>query len=130
MHHHGRSCNCGSIKHNLRWCTASFQNGFSLLNPEFATHDPDGYMFDIRKKKMLTRRRKGPSADTNITVDATRLAMALRAPTTRDTIRSLKVLVLGSSTAPDALERPCLSAVCGPGYALLPNVRQPGTFRI
>ena len=42
----GRCCNCGSTDHNLRWCPATFTNVFSLLNPEFATHDTDGSMFE------------------------------------------------------------------------------------
>ena len=37
----GRCCNCGSTEHSLRWCPAPFKNTFSLLNPEFGTHDPD-----------------------------------------------------------------------------------------
>ena len=42
----GRCCNCGSTDHSLRWCPATSTNVFSLLNPEFATHDTDGSMFE------------------------------------------------------------------------------------
>ena len=48
----GRCCNCGSSEHSLRWCPAPFTNTFSLLNPEFATHDPDGSKFEIWKDRM------------------------------------------------------------------------------
>ena len=45
----GRCCNCGSSEHSLRWYPAPFQSVFSLLNPEFATHDPDGSTFKTWK---------------------------------------------------------------------------------
>ena len=46
IQHSGRCCKCGSTDHSLRWCPATFTNVFSLLNPEFATHDTDGSMFE------------------------------------------------------------------------------------
>ena len=60
IQHRGRCCDCGSTEHSLRWCTAPFQNVFSLLNPELATYDPDGSVFETWKKKMRNWRRKGP----------------------------------------------------------------------
>ena len=48
----GRCCNCGSTEHSLRWCPAPFKNTFSLLNPEFGTHDPDGSIFETWKLRM------------------------------------------------------------------------------
>ena len=60
IQHGGRCCNCGSTEHNLRWRPAHFHNVFSLLNPELATHDPDGSVFERWKKKMRNWRRKGP----------------------------------------------------------------------
>lgn len=45
VQYHDRCCKCGSTKHSLRWCSVCFQNVFSLLNPEFTTHDPDGSVF-------------------------------------------------------------------------------------
>ena len=42
----GRCCNCGSTEHSLRWCPAPFENTFSLLNPEFGTHNFDGSVFE------------------------------------------------------------------------------------
>ena len=55
----GRCCNCGSTEHSLRWCPAPFINVFSLLNPEFGTHDPDGSLFETWKDKMRRWRRRG-----------------------------------------------------------------------
>ena len=57
----GRCCNCGSTDHSLRWCPATFTNVFSLLNPEFATHDTDGSMFETWKEKVRQWRRRGPN---------------------------------------------------------------------
>ena len=48
----GRCCNCGSTEHSLRWCPAPFRNTFSLLNPEFGTHDSDGSIFETWKLRM------------------------------------------------------------------------------
>ena len=48
----GRCCNCGSSDHSLRWCPSAFVNVFSLLNPEFVTHDTDGSIFEMWKQKM------------------------------------------------------------------------------
>ena len=48
----GRCCNCGSSDHSLCWCPAPFANIFSLLNPEFKTHDADGSIFETWKHKM------------------------------------------------------------------------------
>ena len=36
----------GSTGHSLRRCLAPFKNCFSLLNPEFATHDADDSIFE------------------------------------------------------------------------------------
>ena len=48
----GRCCNCGSSDHSLRWYPSAFANVFSLLNPEFSTHDTDGSIFEMWKQKM------------------------------------------------------------------------------
>ena len=61
LQYSGRCCNCGSSEHSLRWCPAPFTNTFSLLNPEFATHDPDGSKFEIWKDRMRRWRRRGPN---------------------------------------------------------------------
>ena len=55
----GRCCNCGSTEHSLRWCPAPAMNVFSLLNPEFATHDADSSIFETWKEKMRLWRRRG-----------------------------------------------------------------------
>ena len=57
----GRCCNCGSKDHSLRWCPATFTNVFSLLNPEFVTHDADGSIFETWKARMRRWRRRGPN---------------------------------------------------------------------
>ena len=61
LQYSGRCCNCGSTDHSLRWCPATFTNIFSLLNPEFATHDTDGSMFETWKEKTRRWRRRGPN---------------------------------------------------------------------
>ena len=59
----GRCCNCGSTEHSLRWCPAPFRNTFSLLNPEFGTHDPDGSIFETWKLRMRRWRQQNASRD-------------------------------------------------------------------
>ena len=61
IQHSGRCCNCGSTDHSLRWCPAPFANMFSLLNPEFATHDKDGSLFESWKENMRQWRRRNPN---------------------------------------------------------------------
>ena len=55
----GRCCNCGSSDHSLRWCPSPFANIFSLPNPEFATHDADGTIFETWKQKMRNWHSRG-----------------------------------------------------------------------
>ena len=61
IQHSGRCCNCGSTEHSLRWCPSPFANVFSLLNPEFATHDKDGSLFESWKESMRQWRRRNPN---------------------------------------------------------------------
>ena len=56
----GRCCSCGSSEYSLRWCPKPFQNVFSLLNPEFATHDPYGSTFETWKRRIRNWSRKRP----------------------------------------------------------------------
>ena len=56
----GRCCNCGSTKHSLRWRPAPFKNRFSLLNPEFGTHNPNGSEFETWKIRMRRWRHSSP----------------------------------------------------------------------
>ena len=59
IQYRGRCCNCGSTDHSLRWCPAPFKNVFSILNQEFATHDPDGSTSETWKRRMRNWLRKG-----------------------------------------------------------------------
>ena len=61
VQHSGRCCNCGSTEHSLRWCPSPFANVCSLLNPEFATHDKYGSLFEAWKKSMRQWRRRNPN---------------------------------------------------------------------
>ena len=61
----GRCCNYGSTEHSLRWCPAPFKNTFSLLNPEFGTHDPDGSVFETWKIRMRRWRLISPRGRQN-----------------------------------------------------------------
>ena len=54
----GRCCNCGSTEHSLPWCPAPFRNTFSLLNPEFGTHDSDGSIFETWTLRMRRWRQQ------------------------------------------------------------------------
>lgn len=60
VQHRDSCCSCGSTEYSLRWCTALFQTIVSLLNTEFATHDPDGAVFETKNIKIRNRRRVGP----------------------------------------------------------------------
>ena len=60
-----RCCNCGSTEHSLRWCPALFKNTFSLLNPEFGAHDPDGSVFETWKIRMRRWRQTSPRGRQN-----------------------------------------------------------------
>jgi hypothetical protein len=65
VQHKGRCCNCGSNEHSLRWCPAPFENIFSLLNPEFETHDPTGSVFEMWKVRMRRWRQTSPRGHQN-----------------------------------------------------------------
>ena len=112
LQHHGRCCNCGSTEHSLRWCPTPFQNVFSLLNPELATHNLDSSVFETWKRKMRNWRRKGLSADTKVTVHD---ALTILDPTL-----PLKVITLGPRLLP-AWQR-LKPTACGPRYALWPYI--------
>ena len=89
----GRCCNCGSTEHSLRWCPAPFNNNFSLLNPEFGTHDPDGSIFETWKLRMRRWRQRAPhSAAAKVTKDVAAQVITTHAtPTTGDTTRRTEV---------------------------------------
>ena len=56
----GRCCKCNSTEHGLHRCPTTFKNTFSLLNPEFETHDPDGSGFETLKLGMRRWRQRAP----------------------------------------------------------------------
>ena len=57
----GRCCNCGSTEHCLRWCLPPFRYTFSLRNPVFGTHDPDGSIFKTWRLRMRRWRQQNAS---------------------------------------------------------------------
>ena len=61
VQYNSRCCSCGSTEHSLRWCQAPFRNTFSLLNPEFGTHDPDGSIFETSELRMRRWRQQNAS---------------------------------------------------------------------
>ena len=91
----GRCCNCGSTDHSLR-CPATFSNVFSLLNPEFATHDADGSLFETWKERSAVGATAVLTADIKVTADEMRLGVVTPALITEDLPRPLKVTVAGS----------------------------------
>ena len=82
----GRCCNCGSTDHSLRWCPAPFTNIFSLLNPEFATHDTDGSYLRYGKRKCVSGAVETRTANTKVMADVMLLGIATPATTTNITV--------------------------------------------
>lgn len=99
LQHHDRCCNCGSTDYSLRWCPAPFQNIFHL-NPKFDTHNPDGCVFEMWKRKCVTGVVRDLSADTKVTFDTSRLVTALHALTSLGSNLTIKVIVLGLRLPP------------------------------
>ena len=91
----GRCCNSRSTDHSLRWCPATFTNVFSLLNPEFATHDADGSIFETWGEKCAVGAAAALTADVKVMVDEMRLGLVTSAPITEDLPRPFKVTVVG-----------------------------------
>ena len=142
-----RCCICGSTGHSLRRCLAPFKNSFSLLNPEFATHDVDGSIFETWKEKMRRRdsdrrlqdndrrnssgngnfrpyNRGSPSASQGNSSGITHATNVAAAPT--------QPFAPSSASGP----APALIAVStmryGPAFSgnTNPNARRPGTFQV
>ena len=145
----GRCCNCGSSEHSLRWCPAPFTNTFSLLNPEFATHDPDGSKFEIWKDRMRRWRRRGPNRrpqgnGRRLTPDNGNSQHNSRGPPPHQQGNSSGLShATGVAAAPTHPPPP--SSAHGPGLASTaptmrygpassgnthPNARHPGTFQV
>ena len=144
----GRCCNCGSSDHSLRWCPSAFANVFSLLNPEFVTHNTDGSIFEMWKQKVRhwhsrgsNRRSQGngrrsasgngnarpphrgstsapPGNSTGLTHTPHVAATPAQPPASSSTQHPVP-----TSTAAPAMRY-------GPAYSnnTNPNARQPGTF--
>ena len=142
VQYRGRCCNCGCTDHSLRWCPLPFKNVFSLLNPEFATLDPDGSMFEMWKRKMRNWRRKGPQRKhpgngKRHTSDNAPVRSHHSGHPPAPPGNAAEAPPASSATAPPA---PAPSAPA-PAAATMrfgathnpngnPNARQPGTFRV
>ena len=145
----GRCCNCGLSEHNLRWCPAPFTNTFSLLNPEFATHDADGSKFEIWKDRMRRWRRRGSNRRSQgnggrLTPDNGNSQHHSRGPPPHQQGNS-SGLSHATSVAAVPTYPPTPSSAHGPGLASTaptmrygpassghtnPNARHPGTFQV
>ena len=138
----GRCCNCGCTDHSLRWYPLPFKNVLSLMNPELATLDPDGSMFETWKRKMRNWRRKGPqrrhpgNGKRHMSDNA-----SARSHSTGHPPAPLGIPA-GAPPAPSATAPPAPAPSAPAPAAPLthygatnnpnsnPNTRQPGTFRI
>ena len=88
-----RCCNCGSTEHSLRGCPAPFKNTFSLLNPEFVTHDLDGSVLETSKLRIRRWCQRGPPRGAKVMTDVTALVMAVHGTlTTEDASLHTKVI--------------------------------------
>ena len=148
----GRCCNCGSSDHSLRWCPAPFANVFSLLNPEFVTHDADGSIFETWKQRIRNWHSRGSnrrppgngrrSASGNGNGNARpRHRGPTSAPQGNSTGHTHTSHVAAAPVQPSALPsipNPGPASTAAPamryGPAYLgnnnPNARQPGTFQV
>ena len=144
----GRCCNCGSSDHSLRWCPAPFANIFSLLNPEFVTHDADGSIFETWKQKMRhwhsrgsNRRsqgngRRSASGNGNARPPHRGSTSAPQGNSTGFTYTPHVAATPAQPSAPSSTPNPGPASTAapamryGPAYSNNnnPNARQPGTF--
>ena len=145
-----RCCIRGSTGHSPRRCLAPFKNSFSLLNPDFATHDADGSIFETWKSKMRFRRRRGPDrrrqdnsrrnasgngnfrphnhgspsasqANSSGITDAANVAAAPTQPLAP---------LSASGPAPVSTAAPTMRYGCAFSGNTNPNARRPGTFQV
>ena len=145
-----RCCICGSTGHSLRRCLALFKNSFSLLNPEFATHDADGSIFETWKEKMRRRRRRGSDRRRQDNGSRNASGNGSFRPNNRGSTSASQgnssgiTYATNVAAAPTQLLAP--SSASGPAPALMavptmrygsalsgnnnPNARQPGTFQV
>ena len=144
----GRCCNCGSPDHSLRWCPSAFANVFSLLNPEFSTHDTDGSIFEMWKQKMrhwhsrgFNRRpqgngRRSASGNGNGRPPHRGSTSAPQGNSTGFTHTSHVAATPAQPSSPSNTPHPGPTSTAapairyGPAYSnnTNPNARQPGTF--
>ena len=144
----GRCCNCGSSDHSLRWCPAPFANIFSLLNPEFVTHDADGSIFETWKQKMRpwqsrgsNRRaqgngRRSASGNGNARPRHRGSISAPQGNSTGFTHTPHVAATPAQPSAPSSTPNPGPASTAAPGMRYgpaysgnnNPNARQPGTF--
>ena len=144
----GRCCNCGSSDHSLRWCPSAFDNVFSLLNPEFVTHDTDGSIFEMWKQKMRhwhsrgsNRRsqgngRRSASGNGNARPPHRGSTSAPQGNSTGFTHTLHVAATPAQPSAPPSTPHPGPTSTAapairyGPAYSnnTNPNARQPGTF--
>ena len=144
----GRCCNCGSSDHSLRWCPSAYANVFSLLNPEFSTHDTDGSIFEMWKQKMRhwhsrgsNRRpqgngRRSASGNGNGRPPHRGSTSAPQGNSTGFTHTSHVATTPAQPSAPSSTPPPGPTTTAapairyGPAYSNItnPNARQPGTF--
>ena len=146
----GRCFNCGSTEHSLRWCPAPFMNVFALLNPEFATRDADGSIFETWKEKMCRWRRRGSNCRHQDLEDEMHPGMVTSPPITRGSTlasqgNSSGITQIHSTDVAAAPAQPPAPS-SAPGSALVaaptmrygssftgntnPNARQPGTSQV
>ena len=139
----GRCCNCGSTDDSLRWCPATFTNVFSLLNPEFATHDTDESMFETWKGKMRRWRRRGPNRrhQGNARRDASGSGNSRShnqgnssgpPPAAHFAAAAPQPLAPSSAPGPSPAFTAALLVRYGPAFSgnTNPNARRPGTFQV
>ena len=144
----GRCCDGGSSDHSLRWCPSPFANVFSLLNPEFVTHDADGSIFETWKQKMRhwhsrgsNRRsqgngRRSASGNGNACPPHRGSTSAPQGNSTGFTHTPHVAATPAQPSAPSSTPNPGPASTAapamryGPAYSNNnnPNARQPGTF--
>ena len=145
-----RCCNCGSTEHSLRWCPAIFTNVFPLLNPEFATHDADGSMFETWKERIRRWRRRAPNrrhqGNGRRNASGSGNSRSHNRGSTSASQGNSSGITHATNVTAAPTQPPALSSASGPAPALMtaatmrygsafsgntnPNARRPGTFQV
>ena len=141
---------CGSTGHGLRQYLAPLKNSFSLLDPEFATHDADGFIFETWKERLRRRRRRGSDRRRQDNGRRNASGNGNFRPHNRGSPSGSQGNSSGithaTNVAAALTQPPAPSTASGPGPALMaaptmrygsafsgntnPNARQPGTFQV